>query len=534
MNFNLLECTLRDGGYQVNWDFDETFVKDYLNLCSNLDLKNIEFGFRFFDNSVWRGEFAFTTEEVIKKYNINNDVNLGVMLFSGQVVTDKKFDTNKLNYLFPLDKDKSRVDFVRIATYLDGVDYSYAIAEELINKGFEVSINLMQIQNADKKILKEFGETSKDIGLKSIYFADSVGCLFPNDVKDIVNQMKSSFNGDVGIHAHNNLGLAFINSVSAIEAGATWVDGTLTGIGRGPGNTLTEDMFLNYFKNESTNFQDLIQFNSKHLDKLKYEKKWGSNPYYFLSGKNRIHPSYIQEMLHDDSFDTSDIVNFIDSTNFLDKESFDLNNVNFTEKIYSKTPKENEINLDSFEDSSFLILGSGKNLKKYEHDISLFVNKFSPKVLQLNSNNFIDQKLIDFNIFLNPNKLASELNSNDIRITKIIAPTSILIENEKIFYEIVDVKVGDKFYKEKFYIELPNSLVLGFALMLSTYSNFNNVYLAGFDGYLSSDQKNSEVNLLFDQFLKSYKNKKLISLTPTQYNLEQKSITGLIRQDSIN
>ena len=30
MNFNLLECTLRDGGYQVNWDFDEDFVKDYL------------------------------------------------------------------------------------------------------------------------------------------------------------------------------------------------------------------------------------------------------------------------------------------------------------------------------------------------------------------------------------------------------------------------------------------------------------------------------------------------------------------------
>ena len=117
MNFNLLECTLRDGGYQVNWDFDETFVNDYLNLCSNLGLKNIEFGFRFFDNSVWRGEFAFTTEEVIRKYDINQDVNLGVMLFSGQVVSDKKFDLSKLDYLFPLDNNKSRIDFVRIATY---------------------------------------------------------------------------------------------------------------------------------------------------------------------------------------------------------------------------------------------------------------------------------------------------------------------------------------------------------------------------------------------------------------------------------
>ena len=52
MKFNLLECTLRDGGYQVNWDFDEDFVKDYLELCSSLKLKNIEFGFRFFDNLV--------------------------------------------------------------------------------------------------------------------------------------------------------------------------------------------------------------------------------------------------------------------------------------------------------------------------------------------------------------------------------------------------------------------------------------------------------------------------------------------------
>ena len=45
MKFNLLECTLRDGGYQVNWDFEEDFVRDYLKLCSNLELKNIEFGF---------------------------------------------------------------------------------------------------------------------------------------------------------------------------------------------------------------------------------------------------------------------------------------------------------------------------------------------------------------------------------------------------------------------------------------------------------------------------------------------------------
>ena len=91
--------------------------------------------------------------------------------------------------------------------------------------------------------------------------------------ENIVGMMKSSFGGEVGIHAHNNLGLAFINSVSAIEAGATQ-DGTLTGIGRGPGNTLTEDIYINYFTNKGNNYQDLISFNSKHLEELKYSKKW--------------------------------------------------------------------------------------------------------------------------------------------------------------------------------------------------------------------------------------------------------------------
>lgn len=533
MKFNLLECTLRDGGYQVNWDFEEDFVRDYLKLCSNLELKNIEFGFRFFDNSVWRGEFAFTTENVINKYKINDDVNLGVMLFSGQVTTDKKFDSQKLEYLFPLDSKSSRVNFVRIATYLDGLEVSYEIAKELIKKGFDVSINLMQIQNANEIIIKDFGETAKKINLKSIYFADSVGCLFPRDVKDIVERMKTSFEGDVGIHAHNNLGLAFINSVSAIEAGATWVDGTLTGMGRGPGNTLTEDMFINYFQNKNTNYSDLIEFNSKYLDKLKYEKKWGSNPFYFLAGKNKIHPSYIQEMLHDDSFNTADIVNFIDSTNFLDKESFDLNNVNFTEKLYSEAPETNEIKLENFNDKSFLLLGSGKNLNKYASDLELFIKKFTPTVIQLNSNNFFKNDLIDYNIFLNPNKLATEINNHDIKLRNVISPGLITIENETISYEIVDVKVDNNFSKQKYFLELPSSLVLGYALMITTFSNIENVYLAGFDGYLTSDQKNSEVNLLIDKFLTSFPDKKLISLTPSQFNLDQKSISGAIRQNSI-
>ena len=533
MEFKLLECTLRDGGYQVNWDFSEIFVSDYLDLCSNLDIKNIELGFRFFDNNVWRGKFAYTTEEVISKLNISNDVNLGVMLFSGQAETNNKFDKNKLDYLFPLKQSESRVDFVRIATYIDGLSTSYEVAKQLISQGYEVSINLMQIQNADQKTIEDFGSSGKELNLKSIYFADSVGCLFPKDVKNIVGMMKSSFGGEVGIHAHNNLGLAFINSVSAIEAGATWVDGTLTGIGRGPGNTLTEDIYINYFTNKGNNYQDLISFNSKHLEELKYSKKWGSNPYYFLAGKNKIHPSYIQEMLHDESFNEDDIVNFIESTSFIDKESFDIKNVNFTEKIFNSTPSSNQINSTKFKNSNILILGSGGNLKNYSDEIETFITKFKPLVIQLNANQSFSTDLIDYNIFLNPNKLASEIKVHKKRLSKVISPSQIIIDGYDLNYEIIDVKVGENFATNTHYLEIPNSLVLGYAFMVAVYSDHNNIYMAGFDGYKFSDQKNDEVNLLIEKFRNSFPDKNLISITPSFFNLNQKSVVGLLREDNI-
>ena len=89
------------------------------------------------------------------------------MLFSGQAETNNKFDKNKLDYLFPLKQSESRVDFVRIATYIDGLSNSYEVAKQLTTQGYEVSINLMQIQNADQKTIEDFGSSGKELNLKA-------------------------------------------------------------------------------------------------------------------------------------------------------------------------------------------------------------------------------------------------------------------------------------------------------------------------------------------------------------------------------
>ena len=51
-NINLIECTLRDGGYYNNWDFDRKLVQDYINSLNSIGIKYVEMGFRSFQSRI--------------------------------------------------------------------------------------------------------------------------------------------------------------------------------------------------------------------------------------------------------------------------------------------------------------------------------------------------------------------------------------------------------------------------------------------------------------------------------------------------
>jgi 4-hydroxy 2-oxovalerate aldolase len=77
-------------------------------------------------------------------------------------------------------------------------------------------------------------------GADYINLADSAGYLMPEGVTERVKAVVSAVSIPVGWHAHNNLALAMANSLAAVEAGASYLDGTLCGLGAGAGNTQLE------------------------------------------------------------------------------------------------------------------------------------------------------------------------------------------------------------------------------------------------------------------------------------------------------
>ena len=147
--------------------------------------------------------------------------------------------------LATINKDLKRafdigVDMIRSACHCTEAD----ITERHINfareQGKEVMGALMMSHMASKEILLEEALKMQSYGANGISLFDSAGAFFPEDVKEKISYLVSNLNIPVGFHAHNNLGMAIANSVTAIQSGAQIVDGAIRGFGAGAGNAQLE------------------------------------------------------------------------------------------------------------------------------------------------------------------------------------------------------------------------------------------------------------------------------------------------------
>jgi 4-hydroxy 2-oxovalerate aldolase len=101
---------------------------------------------------------------------------------------------------------------------------------------------LMMAHMAPVEKLVEQAKLFESYGAEIVYVTDSAGALLPHEVTERVQALRENLSCEIGFHGHNNLSLAMANTMAAIEAGATYVDGSLRCLGAGSGNTQTEVM----------------------------------------------------------------------------------------------------------------------------------------------------------------------------------------------------------------------------------------------------------------------------------------------------
>ena len=157
----------------------------------------------------------------------------------------------------------------------------------------------MQISEHSAKNIVDVGKKASKTKPDILYFADSLGSMNEKKILDVIKNLRTYWSGDLGIHTHDNLGKALSNSIFSMKNNVTWIDSTVTGMGRGPGNAKTESLILefNNFQKIYFDLLPILEIIDKYFEKMKAFYKWGTNPFYHLAGKYSIHPTYIQEML---------------------------------------------------------------------------------------------------------------------------------------------------------------------------------------------------------------------------------------------
>ena len=530
-NIKILDCTLRDGGYYNSWDFDHSIVSNYLKELSESKVDVIELGFRFLPKDKFLGPFAYTTDLFLETLNLPEDIKYGVMINAAEYLSTE--DPVKAIKKYFNHSNKSKISLVRVAINFDDFSQAKILTETLNGLGYQVGLNLMQAHEKEEKLYTKTASKIKEWNLVDVlYFADSFGSMEPDEIEKIISLIRKAWDGDLGIHTHDNKGFGLINSMKAISSGANWIDCTIKGMGRGAGNTSTENLQLELNGiNLHAGDPLKLQKTRKNFEILHEEYKWGKNMFYQFAANNSIHPTYVQTLMNDARYDEDQIFDILQS--LARKTSSSFNEDKLKEAIYVESSNSYKGSWDPsgwMKGKRVLLIGAGGSVKKYKDYLIKLAKEDAVEVFFLNINNFLPNDIATATIVSHVSRAVLDLSFYDKLEMPLILPfdrLKNLIDNTKDM-EILDyglILEKNKFEFEKTFCRLDSPLVSAYALGIMYLAEAKEIYLAGFDGYDLGDDRNDEMEEMLKKYQKLKGHPKITSLTPTSYiNLDKSSL----------
>jgi len=225
--------TLRDGNHAVRHQLSRESFIAYCQAAEAAGVPIVEVGHGngLGASSLLVGESKLSDDEILSISRANlKKTKLAIHVIPG-------FCTIKSDLARAVDLG---VDIFRVASHCTEADITDRYIAYIRNSGKEAYGVLMMSHMVSPEILLEEARKMESYGAEAIVIMDSAGAYFPDDVTKRIITLVDGLSIPVGFHGHNNLGMAVINSVAAVKAGASIIDGSIRGFGAGAGNTQLE------------------------------------------------------------------------------------------------------------------------------------------------------------------------------------------------------------------------------------------------------------------------------------------------------
>lgn len=286
MNINdvkILDCTIRDGGLVNNWNFSVEFVQDLYNGLNAAGVEYMEIGYKNSPkllNAKEPNPWRFLDDRFLKEViSEKKSTKLSALVDIGRV------DPNDI-----LPRSESVLDMIRVACYIREVDKGLELVEMFHKLGYETTLNIMALSSVPEHQLIEAFKMVEKSPVDVVYIVDSFGSLDPADVEHQVKKFKEMIpNKTLGIHTHNNMQLAFANTLTAMRNGVTFLDSSVYGMGRAAGNCNTE-LLVTHIQKPRYDLRPVLHIIEKHMLAMREKWEWGYIIPYMISGTLNEHP----------------------------------------------------------------------------------------------------------------------------------------------------------------------------------------------------------------------------------------------------
>lgn len=502
----ILDCTLRDGGYYTNWDFEDKTVDAYIQAMNILPIDYLELGYRNFPSAEYMGKFGYSPVSVLKKIRENCTKKLDVML------NEKSTRPEHLPAL--LGPIVGLVDMIRIAIDPKNFDRAVILAKAVKAMGFEFGFNTMYMSKW-KEYEGFLDKLDQLDGIADLFcMVDSYGGVMPEDIREITRIVKAKTSCPVGFHGHNNLQMGLINTLVAIDEGCDFVDATILGMGRGAGN-LNMELLLTALNKRGLDVDFNVLGDVVETFKPLYEKyQWGTNLPYMISGANSIPQKEVMDWVGNRTYSFNSIVRALNN-----KKNKVADNARYP--IW-RAPATNRV----------LIVGGGSSVIEHCSAIKEFLQK-NADVTVIFATARHAQLLNDIGnakeyclVGNEAKRMKVQLNTDTFCGICVLPPyprtmgTEVPEYAEKVTYELPEIAFT------KSYLDSCTTTALKCAIEHKA----TEIYVVGYDGYRGAILSEKEADLsnenrtLFDDF-KAATGMKLVSLVPSVYkSLNVKSI----------
>lgn len=299
-NINLLDCTLRDGGYINDWAFGEREIPEMIQKLEEAQVDVLEIGF-LKDEPYRTNRTVFRSMEQVKKLIAPKKPGLKYAVMCEVV------NPLPLELLEPHDDDSA--DIIRVIVWktkhdkdgnvVDALDEGFAYCKGIVEKGYKLCVQPARVDQYSDKEFVAMVRRFATLNPMAIYVVDSWGTQNPEQLLHYMHLADENMDKGIilGYHGHNNMMQALSAAQAMMKenfARDIMIDASVYGIGRGAGNLNLEIIakYMNEFCDKQYDIAPMLDVYDRYIANIFRQEAWGYSTPYYLTAKYNCNPAY--------------------------------------------------------------------------------------------------------------------------------------------------------------------------------------------------------------------------------------------------